>query len=51
MTANFAPMEVQLKTERLDLSMWEESDTASLGNLLASVAWTYQLSTPYATIS
>ncbi len=34
MTANFAPMEVQLKTERLDLSMWEESDTAWLRKLV-----------------
>jgi hypothetical protein len=34
MTANFAPMEFQLKTERLDLSMWEESDAAWLRKLV-----------------
>lgn len=34
MTANFAPMEFQLKTERLDLSMWEESDAGWLRKLV-----------------
>ncbi|MBO0995864.1 GNAT family N-acetyltransferase [Bacillus sp. SD088] len=28
MTGNFAPMDIEIKTERLLLSMWEESDTS-----------------------
>ncbi|MCP1124062.1 GNAT family N-acetyltransferase [Bacillus sp. 3103sda1] len=34
MTAFFEPMAFQLKTERLDLSMWEESDAAWLRKLI-----------------
>jgi RimJ/RimL family protein N-acetyltransferase len=34
MTTNFKPMVFQLKTERLDLSMWEESDSEWLRLLI-----------------
>ncbi|WNB91268.1 GNAT family N-acetyltransferase [Bacillus sp. NEB1478] len=34
MTAFFKPMAFQLKTERLDLSMWEESDSAWIRKLV-----------------
>ncbi|WP_307555480.1 GNAT family N-acetyltransferase [Paenibacillus sp. V4I5] len=34
MTSNFVPMEFQLKTERLDLNMWEESDAVWMRQLV-----------------
>lgn len=34
MTALFKPMAFHLKTERLDLSMWEESDSAWFRKLI-----------------
>lgn len=34
MTALFKAMEFQLKTERLDLSMWEESDSVWMRKLI-----------------
>ncbi|MED1410993.1 MULTISPECIES: GNAT family N-acetyltransferase [Bacillus] len=34
MTALFEPMAFQLKTERLDLSMWEETDSAWMRKLI-----------------
>ena len=34
MKTNFKPMAFQLKTERLDLNMWEESDSAWLRKLI-----------------
>ncbi|CUB12302.1 hypothetical protein BN2127_JRS1_04089 [Bacillus cereus] len=42
MTSVFKDMAFQLRTERLDLNMWEESDAVWLRELIGNVEWKCQ---------
>ena len=49
MPSLFKTMEFQLKTERLDLSMWEESDSVWMRKLIGERGVTCRPSTPFVT--